>query len=227
MDYRLLDPSKLLWLRTARGLKVTYPGTKSLTIQTPRVCATLVEPIPGLRNLEISFSDQCPSFSMFLKTCDDAATERMTEWWPTHRRIDTLRGWSDTWSLKDFGECLYFDGDGNVMHTEPLGKYECSAVVKLTGTWTKGGTSEIWGMKWDLVQIKVYGPSVAQNEEEDSNDDQDIFVAHSSDVSLGFGFVEDTIDDAVVVNKNKRQRTVENRMSVEAAYGFIDDDVMN
>ena len=218
MDYRTLDPSKLLWLRTARGLKVTYPGIKTLTIQTPRERANLVEPVPGLRNLEISFAEQCPSFSGFLKTCDDMATDRMTEWWPGARRIDTLRGWSDTWSLKDFGECLYFDADGNEMNTEPVGGYECSAVVKLTGTWTKG--SEIWGMKWDVVQIKVHGPVIDDDEVEENEE----VVEEEVDRGI-FGFVDD--DDTIDGPAKKRQRGMErvsHNNNNAVSYGFVDDD---
>jgi len=216
MDYRLLDPVKVLWLRTARGLKVTYPGIPSLTMQTPRVLATLTEPIPGLRNLEIEFSDQCPSFAGFLRGCDESATKRMLEWWPGNRRIDTLRGWSDTWSLKDFGECLYFDADGKALNTEPLGRYECSAIVKLTGTWTKG--SDIWGMKWDLVQIKVYAPVTMPSDDIDDTETTSFTNDDGSGDTVSYGFIDD--DDEVRMKK-KQRGCVEME---KTAYGFLADD---
>lgn len=160
MDFRPIVLSRLAWC----GLKVSYGGAGSLTIQTPPARYRAVASHKfGLGCRDLDLTGLPPAFLEFLRGIEAsaAAAKALEIAGLTHFEVVA---WDGTVWLSAFdGETLWFDRAGDLIEHTPLESHTgvCAVLVQVVGIWK---SARSWGLKLKVKEIKELDPAKAPPE---------------------------------------------------------------
>lgn len=153
MDYKLLALERVSW--TANACKVSYGGGK-FAFQTPVATAKITpfHKFPGAINIGMDCRHFPHHFNHFIRSIEGSATDAF----PELEHLEPMR--SHFGKLTAFSNAHVFDHCGSLVPAPELleGYYTIACIVQLDGTWA---TDSKWGLKFKVLQVKIYGDAEA------------------------------------------------------------------